>query len=72
MHKDAMRNKMDMKFYCSKHPRNELTFSSDLSNIGANSAYDVNLKIVIHPCSECLREMQKIENAVNVLMSVGK
>lgn len=70
MHKDALRDKMDVKFYCSKHPKEELTFSSDLSKIGANSAYEVNVKIVIHPCSRCLQEVERIENAVNVLLSV--
>lgn len=70
MHKDSLRDKMDVKFYCSKHPENELTFSSDLSRIGANSAYEVNVKIVIHPCSRCLHEVERIENAVNVLLSV--
>lgn len=72
MHKDALRDKMDVKFYCSKHPENELTFSSDLSKIGANSAYEVNVKIVIHPCSRCLQEVERIEDAVNVLLSVKK
>lgn len=70
MHKDALRNKMDVKFYCSKHPENELTFSSDLSRVGANSAYEVNIGIAIHPCSRCLQEVELIKNAVNVLLSV--
>lgn len=70
MHQDSMRNKMDVKFYCSKHPENELTFSSDLSKVGASSAYEVNVKIVIPPCSRCQQEVERIENAVGVLLSV--
>jgi hypothetical protein len=70
MHKDALRNKMDVKFYCSKHPENELTFSTDLTKVGASSAYEVNVKIVIHPCSRCRQEVERIENAVDVLLSV--
>jgi hypothetical protein len=70
MNKDSMRNKMDVKFYCSKHPENELNFSSDLSKVGASSAYEVNVKIVIHPCSRCQQEVERIENAVGVLLSV--
>ena len=70
MHEDALRNKMDVKFYCSKHPENELYSSSGLSEVGANSAYEVNVKIVIHPCGRCLQEVERIENAVNVLLSV--
>ncbi len=70
MNEDALRNKMDVKFYCSKHPENELNFSSGLSKVGANSAYEVNVKIVVHPCSRCLQEAERIENAVNVLLSV--
>jgi hypothetical protein len=68
--KDDFRNKMDVKFYCSKHPENELTFSTDLSKIGASSAYEVNVKIVIHPCHRCRHEIELIENAVSVLLSV--
>jgi hypothetical protein len=68
--KDDLRNKMDVKFYCSKHPENELTFSTDLSKVGASSAYEVNVKIVIHPCHRCRHEVERIENAVSVLLSV--
>jgi hypothetical protein len=70
MYKDTMRSKMELKFYCSKHPENELTFSTDFSKVGANSAYEVNVKMAIHPCSICLHQIEKIENAVDVLLSV--
>ena len=70
MDKDSMRNKMDVKFYCAKHPETELNFSSDLSKVGASSAYEVNIKIVIHPCVRCRQEVERIEDAVDVLLSV--
>jgi hypothetical protein len=69
MEKDALRNKMDVKFYCSKHPRNELTFSTDLTKVGASSAYEVNVKLVIHPCSRCRQELERMQKAVDVLLS---
>ena len=70
MHEDEMRSKLEVKFYCSKHIENELTFSTD-SKIGASSAYEINAKILIHPCSRCRQEFERIENAAKVLMSVG-
>ena len=71
MHTDALRTKLDVKFYCSKHPNNELNFSSNLSKIGANSAFEINAKITIHPCSMCRSEKEKIEDAVKLLMTVA-
>jgi len=68
-HNDNHRNKMDVKFYCSKHPENELNLSSELSRVGASSAYEVNVKIVVHPCSKCQQEVDRIKNAIGVLMS---
>ena len=67
-----MRNKMDLKFYCSIHPENQLTFSSDLSRVGGNSAYEINVKIVIHPCGKCLQEIERIEKAIDVLLNFKK
>jgi hypothetical protein len=72
MNKDSQRSKMDVKFYCSKHPENELTFSSDLSKVGANSMLEMNVKIVIHPCGKCQREFDNVKNAVSVLISSAK
>lgn len=61
MHKDAMRSKLEVKFFCSKHTENELTFSTE-SRIGASSAYEINAKILIHPCSRCERELEVIRD----------
>ena len=69
-HKDALRSKMDLKFYCSKHSDTELKFSTDLSKVGASSAHQLNVKIVVHPCEQCRREYERITDAVDVLMSV--
>jgi hypothetical protein len=69
-HKDALRSKMDLKFYCSKHPDIELKFSTDLSKVGASSAHQLNIKIVVHPCEQCQREHERITDALDVLMSV--
>ena len=70
MEKDALRNKMDVKFYCSKHPRTELTFSTYLTKVGASSADEVNVKLVIHPCSRCSQELERMKNGVQFLLSV--
>ena len=71
MQHDTMRSKLEVKFYCSIHTENELNFSTS-SKIGASSAYEINAKILVHPCSRCRQEAEKIENAARVLMSVGK
>jgi len=69
---DSLRNKMDVKFYCSKHPDTQLNFSHSLSRIGAHSACEVDVKIVVHPCEMCQMEVERIEDAVSVLLSVKK
>jgi hypothetical protein len=69
---DNLRNKLDFAMYCSKHPNEKLTFSTELSNIKSNSAYELNLKIVVHPCNACQRETEKITDAVNVLLAAQK
>ena len=71
MEEDFYREKLEVKMFCSKHPKNELKFSTD-SRIGASSAYEINAKILIHPCSMCRMEIESIENAVSVLMSLNK
>ena len=70
MHDDSIRSKLEVKFYCSKHTENELNFSTS-SKIGASSAYEINAKILVHPCSRCRQEFERIENAVKVLMSAA-
>ena len=69
MHQDDMRNKMDVKMYCAKHPDTELNFSTE-SKVGASSAYEINIKILIHPCSTCENEVNKIKNAISVFSAV--
>lgn len=69
MHKDSMRDKLGFEMYCSKHPTERLTFSYELSAVVANSAYEANVKIVVHPCKQCQDEVENIRSAVNTLFS---
>lgn len=64
---DSSRNKIDFALFCSKHPKTKLTISHDLSKIGADSANEVNLRIVVHPCIECTWEMNQIKGAIRTL-----
>ena len=70
MHQDDMRNKMDVKMYCAKHPDTELNFSSD-SKVGASSANEINVKILIHPCKKCQNELDRMKDAISVLSAVA-
>lgn len=70
MDNDSLRKKLEIKMYCSKHPSCELRFSTG-SCFGASSAYVISGNILIHPCSECKREAERIEDAARVLMSVA-
>ena len=72
MHQDSARNKLDFEMYCSKHPKQRLNFSTELSKIGASSAYEVNIKIVVHPCEICQNEVDNVKNAVSTLFSFLK
>ena len=70
MHQDDMRNKLDVKMYCAKHPDMELNFSPD-SIVGASSAYEINVKILIHPCRKCENEVNRIKDAISVFSAVA-
>ena len=72
MHQDSTRNKLDFEMYCSKHPGQRLNFSTELSKIGASSAYEVNIKIVVHPCEICQNEVDSIKHAIGTLLSFQK
>lgn len=72
MDRDSSRNQMITKFYCAKHKGVELTFSSELSNIGANSAYEINPNIYVNPCRKCLEEIEQVSKAVGVLINLHK
>ena len=69
MHEDSTRNKLDLEMYCSKHPKQRLNFSAKLSEIGANSAYELNVKIVVHPCEQCKMEVDNIRKAIDTIFS---
>ena len=70
MHKDSMRNKMDVKMYCAKHKDTELNFSTN-SEVGTSSAYEINVKILIHPCAKCQMEIEKIKDAAKILTGLA-
>lgn len=67
MNNDIFRDKLEVKMYCSKHPEVELKLSSK-SNVGLSSAYDVTLKVLILPCSQCEHERMKMKNAIRNLI----
>lgn len=69
---DYLRNSLDFTMYCSKHINQKLTFDSTLSKVGANSAMECNIIIVVHPCSLCKQENDKIKNAVTTLLNINK
>jgi hypothetical protein len=68
--KDISRNKLEFELYCSKHPKTRLTISHDLSRIGANSAYEVNLNISVHPCMECAQEFNHLEYIIKSIKEI--
>ena len=72
MNQDSTRDKMDIAFFCSLHPKQKLTFSSRASKVDAHSAYEINVEIIIHPCAQCKNEMDRIKNAASILTSLNK
>ena len=71
MMEDWRRSKLEVKMYCAKHPDTELNFSPN-SKIGASSAYEINAKILIHPCRRCEDEVNRIKEAVGVFQMFGR
>lgn len=68
MNKDSSRSNLFIKMSCSKHHEQELTFSHNLSEIGADSAYEVDFKISVHQCSRCKAELSDLKWAINTLL----
>lgn len=68
---NLMRNKLDFSMYCSVHPNEKLTFDSSLSKVGASSAFELNIKIVVSPCSLCKKEHEKVTDAIEVLFKAN-
>ena len=71
MSKDDFRNRLEVKLYCSKHPNQELTFSTT-SQIGAKSAYEINAKIFTNPCVMCEHEFERFNDAVEIVIHSHK
>jgi hypothetical protein len=67
---DSSRNKIDIALFCSKHPNTKLRISHDKSRVGADSAYEVNLKMSVHPCDDCQHELNEIKYAVRVIQAI--
>lgn len=69
--RDDFRTKAEVKLFCAKHPKQELRFSGD-SKVGASSAYEINLKIVVHPCWECEREIEQIKGVIRIFNNISQ
>lgn len=67
MSDDIFRNKLDFALTCSKHPKQNLTFSVKGSNVNASSAYEVNIGIMVHPCGLCQAEFEQFKWAVELI-----
>jgi len=67
---DDSRNKLDLTLYCLKHPKQTLRMSTNLSKVGANSAYEVNLKVFVHPCMECQQELNNLKWVIRTIKEV--
>lgn len=66
MDRDSDRSKMVVRFYCSKHPDTELTFDTN-SEQRSSSAYELDMRIRVHPCVKCKQERESIIRAIKTL-----
>jgi hypothetical protein len=71
MEEDHFRKKGNFKLYCSVHPKQELSFSGKMSRVGADSAYEINIDVVVHPCAQCKAETDRIKNAATTLFKAA-
>jgi len=44
--------------------------STELSKVGASSAYEVNLKVFVHPCMECQQELNTLKWVIRTIKEV--
>ena len=69
---DSSRKELKLELYCSEHPNSKLTMTTEQSAVGAGSAYEVRVKIMVHPCSRCKQELYELQHAVSVFGNVAK
>lgn len=65
---DSMRDRLDLSLHCSRHPIIRLNMSPGLSKMGASSAYEVNMRIMVHPCHMCDREYEMLKDSIQVIL----
>lgn len=57
--------------YTAQFTHNKNYHSADkMSRVGANSAYEINIGIVVHPCDQCKAEADSIKSAVSTLLKL--
>lgn len=68
---DEFRTELKTELFCDVHPGNRLRVSSQ-SKRECDSAYDLTLKLRVHPCSLCKRELDDLKHALSVIAKAGK
>ena len=56
MDEDSLRENCIINLVCTKHPSVKLNFNIESTKGGASSAYDITLKLGVHPCYQCEHE----------------
>ena len=65
--RDFQRTDLRFEMYCQIHKDEKLTFSSDDSEISGSSAYNLTMKVRVHPCKACKAELDKVRDAIKLI-----
>ena len=70
--RDYLRDSLSVGLFCAIHKEQKLKLCTDEeSRVGADSAFTMDIKIMVHPCYKCGEEISKIKNAVKALMELN-
>ena len=69
--RDRFRTKAELKIYCSRHPKTEMSYSAKPIT-EANSAYEINIGFVVHPCRDCEMEHDQFRRSVSIVFERTK
>lgn len=62
------RENFNLLFFCSKHPKTALQLNHGDSKIGASSAYEMHINVMIEPCNACLYEYELLKQSIDIVI----
>jgi hypothetical protein len=66
------RELLQLELRCEKHPYTKLKLNYKDSKIGADSAYKMNVEVIVTPCIECQKQLWDLQQAIYTFTKTSK